>query len=89
MVIYRTKEQRQSEVRPIITKLNQLHLSPTSNNEIRTLFENMRTYINDGSRTIINIKCISLNIMIVGLLAIDTTEKSCVKMESLDKYIDS
>lgn len=84
-LVIRTKEQRQIEVRPIVNKLNQLHLSPTSNDEIKQLFEKMKSYINDGARTEINIICSSLNIRIIGILTIDTNEKSCVKMESLDK----
>ena len=85
MPLIRTKEQRQLEVKPIIVKLNQLHLSPISYPEIKNLFENMKTYINDGSRIEIDIPCVDLNIRIKGVLAINLNEKCWVKMECLIK----
>jgi len=85
MPLIRTKEQRQLEVKPIIVKLNQLHLSPISYPEIKNLFENMKTYINDGSRIEIDIPCVDLNIRIKGVLAININEKCWVKMECLVK----
>ena len=85
MPLIRTKEQRQIEVKPIIVKLNQLHLSPISYPEIKTLFENMKTYINDGSRIEIDIPCVDLNIRIKGVVAINLNEKCWVKMECLVK----
>ena len=83
--ILRTKEQRQAEVRPIIVKLKELHLSPISHPEIRQLFENMKTYINNGSRVNIEIPCESLNIYIKGVLANNINERCWVKMECLNK----
>jgi hypothetical protein len=83
--ILRTKEQRQSEVRPIILKLKELKLSPITNNEIKQLFENMKTYINDGSRIEIDIPCIDLNVRFKGVLAINLNERCWVKIECLVK----
>jgi len=83
--ILRTKEQRQLEVRPIILKLKELKLSPITNNEIKQLFENMKTYINDGSRIEIDIPCIDLNVRFKGILAINLNERCWVKIECLVK----
>ena len=85
MPLIRTKEQRQLEVKPIIVKLNQLHLSPISYPEIKNLFENMKTYINDGSRIEIDIPCIDLNVRFKGILAINLNERCWVKIECLVK----
>ena len=90
-IIKRTKEQRQNEVKTIIKKLNELHLT-TSYDGIKTLFQNMKQYtnisnddttINSDEPIIINIPCPELNILITGVLEIDLRKKVWVKLESL------
>ena len=90
-IIKRTKEQRQNEVKTIIKKLNELHLT-TSYDCIKTLLKNMKQYtnisnddttINSDEPIIINIPCPELNILITGVLEIDLRKKVWVKLESL------
>jgi hypothetical protein len=83
-MISRTKEQKQTEIKPIIKKLNELHLN-TSYESIKTLFQNMKQYIDGNEPIKINIPCTELNICIKGVLEIDTRKKVWVKLECLDK----
>jgi hypothetical protein len=94
-MIKRTKEQRQNEVKTIIKKLNELHLTTTYDG-IKTLFQSLKNYTNndntnnDNDNTnsdepiIINIPCPELNIRITGVLEIDLRKRVWVKLESLD-----
>jgi hypothetical protein len=75
----RTKEQRQAEVRPIIVKLNELHLSPTQHEEIKLLFKEIQRYIQDGVRIELNIPFDAYNTTIEGVLAIRLKERVWVK----------
>jgi hypothetical protein len=75
----RTKEQRQAEVRPIIVKLNELHLSPTQHDEIKLLFKEIQRYIQDGVRIELNIPFDAYNTTIEGVLAIRLKERVWVK----------
>ena len=40
-IVARTKEEKKVEIRKIITKLSQLHLSPNTNEGIKSLYENI------------------------------------------------
>ena len=89
-MIKRSKEQRQYEVKTIIKKLNDLHLT-TTDDGIKTLFQSLKHYtdinnINNSSEEpiIINIPCPELNIRITGVLEIDLRKRVWVKLESLD-----
>lgn len=75
----RSKEQRQAEVRPIIVKLNELHLSPTQHDEIKQLFKEIQRYIQDGVRIELNIPFDAYNTTIEGVLAIRLKERVWVK----------
>uniref|UniRef100_A0A6C0EXJ4 Uncharacterized protein n=1 Tax=viral metagenome TaxID=1070528 RepID=A0A6C0EXJ4_9ZZZZ len=75
----RTKEQRQNEVRTIIKKLNELHLN-TGYDAIKTLFENMKTYINDDIKIDIDIPFPDMNVNIKGVLETDIKKKVWVKL---------
>jgi|688.fasta_scaffold2299123_1 hypothetical protein len=75
----RSKEQRQAEVRPIIVKLNELHLSPTQHEEIKLLFKEIQRYIQDGVRIELNIPFDAYNTTIEGVLAIRLKERVWVK----------
>ena len=78
----RTKEQRQNEVRTIIKKLNELHLN-TGYDAIKTLFENMKTYINDDIKIDIDIPFPDMNVNIKGVLETDIKKKVWVRIESI------
>ena len=49
-IIKRTKQQRQNEIKPIIKKLNELHLN-TSYDGIKILFKNMKQYIDNSNNS--------------------------------------
>ena len=96
-MIKRTKEQRQTEIRTIIKKLNELHLN-TGYDGIKIFFRNMKEYVdnsniensnkndNDNDKPIIiNIPCPELNVLIKGVLEIDIKKKVWVKLECLEK----
>ena len=80
----RTKEQRQSEVRIIIKKLNDLKLD-IGYEPIKTLFENMKKYINDGIRIDVDIPFPDISMNIKGVLEIDSKKKVWVKLE---RFVD-
>lgn len=84
----RTKEQRQNEVRTIIKKLNELHLN-TSYDAIKTLFENMKTYINDDIKIDIDIPFPDMNVNIKGVLETDIKKKVWVRIESIKNDEDN
>ena len=84
----RTKEQRQNEVRTIIKKLNELHLN-TSYDAIKTLFENMKTYINDDIKIDIDIPFPDMNVNIKGVLETDIKKKVWVRIESIKNEEDN
>jgi len=86
-MIKRTKEQRQNEIKPILKKLNELHLKPTIDG-IKQLYQHIKTYIdnsnsNNDENININIPCPEINILIKGVLEIDTNKKNWVKLECL------
>lgn len=80
----RTKEQRQSEVRIIIKKLNDLKLD-IGYEPIKILFENMKKYINDGIRIDVDIPFPDISMNIKGVLEIDSKKKVWVKLE---RFVD-
>jgi hypothetical protein len=99
-IIKRTKQQRQNEIKPIIKKLNELHLN-TSYDGIKILFKNMKQYIDNSDSDSdnnnstnnnsidepihINIPCPELNILIKGILEIDLRKNVWVKLERLER----
>ena len=80
MSVYRTKEERQTEVRPIIEKLSELKLN-TEYPEIVTLFKHIGKYIQEGERIELNIPFPAIGRRISGVLATNTCEQVWVKME--------
>lgn len=84
IILERTKEERQSEVRTIVGKLNQLHLK-TSYDEIKELFRHMKTYVDEAKRVEINIPFPDMNVLIKGVLETDINKRVWVKLECLDK----
>ena len=78
----RTKEERQSEIKPIIVKLRELKLTIQSHTEIKELFIQMQRYINEGVKVELDIPFPAYNCCIKGVLSIKRGEKVWVKLES-------
>ena len=53
--MYRTKEQRVKEIKPIIEKLSELKIKASEHEEIRELLTKIQVYIQQGERIEINI----------------------------------
>ena len=84
-IVTRTKEEKQIEIRKIISKLVQLHISPNTNEEIKILYENMKKYVEENNSIDINIECPDLNVRIKGVLEVDIKKQVWLKMECLVK----
>ena len=83
LIIYkrmsRSLKQRQFEIRPIIQKLTQLHVSINQHDEIKLLFKEMQRYIQEGVRIELNIPFDAYNTTIEGVLATNLNERVWVK----------
>jgi len=77
----RTKEERQTEIKPIIFKLKELKLTQAYP-EIKELFMQMQRYIQEGVKVILNIPFDAYNCCIKGVLSISKREKVWVKLEA-------
>ena len=75
----RTKEQRMTEIKPIISKLTELKIKANEHEEIRELLTKIQVYIQQGERIVINIPFPIADVDIVGVLATDVNEKVWVK----------
>jgi hypothetical protein len=75
----RTKEQRISEIKPIISKLTELKIKANEHPEIRELLTKIQVYIQQGERIVINIPFPIADVDIQGVLATDVKEKVWVK----------
>ena len=82
VIVSRTKEQRQAEIKPIIIKLTELRLN-VSLDEIKKLFALLQNYVNNGERIEIDIPIESLNVRIRGVLESNLNKRDWVKMECL------
>jgi hypothetical protein len=80
VIVSRTKEQRQAEIKPIIIKLTELRLN-VSLDEIKQLFAVLQNYVNNGDTIEIDIPIESLNVRIRGVLESDLNKRVWVKME--------
>jgi hypothetical protein len=79
----RSKRERQSEIKPIILKLNELHLSPISYPSIKELYTCLQDYIQNGERKVLSIPFPEYNSVIKGVLEININERVWVKIESI------
>jgi hypothetical protein len=77
----RSKIERQAEIRPIVAKLNELHLTPASHESIKLLYKSMQDYILNGERIELNIPFIEYNSTIKGVLTSSKNERVWVKLE--------
>ena len=75
----RTKEQRMAEIKPIISKLNELKLKASDHVELKELLTKIQVYIQQGERIEINIPFPIADVDIVGVLATDLKERVWLK----------
>ena len=70
---YRTKEERQDEVKHILEQLSEFQLNP-SYEPVKKLYLKFKEYINEGQRITVNIPFPEINRRIKGVLAISKRE---------------
>ena len=70
---YRTKEERQTEVKEILKQLSEFQLNP-SYEPVKKLYLKFKEYISEGERLIVNIPFPEINRRIKGVLAINKKE---------------
>ena len=73
-IVYRTKEQRQQEVREILKQLSKFELTPRYE-PVKDLYKQFKQYIDTGDRIEINIPFPIADVDIVGVLATDVKER--------------
>jgi len=78
--IYRTKEQRQEEVKEVLNQLNDFDLN-IKYEPIKKLYTLFKEYINEDKRIEINIPFPEINRRIKGLLAISINENVWIKLK--------
>ena len=79
-IVYRTKEERQEEVKNILKQLSDFDLN-IKYEPIKKLYQQFKTYITEGNRMLINIPFPEIDRRIKGLLAISVNEEVWVKLE--------
>ena len=77
-IVYRTKEQRQQEVREILKQLSKFELTPRYE-PVKDLYKQFKQYIDTGDRIEINIPFPIADVDIVGVLATDVKERVYMK----------
>tara|TARA_B110000211_G_C13958985_1_gene499663 strand:+ start:354 stop:647 length:294 start_codon:yes stop_codon:yes gene_type:complete len=70
---YRSKEERQSEVKHVLEQLNEYQLN-AKYQPVKKLYLNFKEYISKGERLIVNIPFPEINRRIKGVLAINKRE---------------
>lgn len=78
---YRTKEERQIEVKEILSKLSEFQLN-IKYEPIQKLYSLFKEYIQDGKRIEINIPFKDINRRIKGLLAISKGEETWINLKN-------
>lgn len=77
--MYRTKEERIKEIKPIIEKLTELKIKASEHEEIRELLTKIQVYIQQGERIEINIPFPIADVDIKGVLATELKERVWIK----------
>ena len=77
--MYRTKEQRIKEIKPIIEKLSELKIKASEHEEIRELLTKIQVYVHQGERIEINIPFPIAEVEIKGVLATELKERVWIK----------
>ena len=76
---YRSKEERQSEVKHVLEQLNEYQLN-TKYEPVKKLYLNFKEYISKGERLIVNIPFPEINRRIKGVLAINKKEDVVISL---------
>ena len=76
---YRTKEERQAEVKHILEQLSEIQLNPTYE-PVKKLYLKFKEYISEGERLIVNIPFPEVNRRIKGVLAINKREDVVISL---------
>tara|TARA_B110000879_G_C11019870_1_gene450486 strand:- start:17 stop:310 length:294 start_codon:yes stop_codon:yes gene_type:complete len=76
---YRSKEERQSEVKHVLEQLNEYQLN-TKYEPVKKLYLNFKEYISEGERLIVNIPFPEINRRIKGILAINKREDVVISL---------
>ena len=76
---YRSKEERQSEVKHVLEQLNEYQLN-TKYEPVKKLYLNFKEYISKGERLIVNIPFPEINRRIKGILAINKREDVVISL---------
>ena len=79
-IVYRTKEQRQEEIKNILKQLSEFDLN-IKYEPIKNLYELFKIYIREGNRILINIPFPEINRRIKGLLSTSINEGVWIKLE--------
>lgn len=82
--VYRTKEERLAEIKPILSKLSELRLNPEYE-AIKKLYIEIQRYIQQGERIEVKIEFPEIGRKIIGVLATNVREQVWVKMEKFKK----
>jgi hypothetical protein len=77
--MYRTKEQRVKEIKPIIEKLTELKIKASDHPEIRELLTKIQVYVQQGERVEIDIPFPIADVDIKGVLATELKERVWIK----------
>jgi len=80
-IVYRTKEERQNEVKEILNKLSEFDLNMTYE-PIKKLYQKFKEYIQEGNRIEVNIPFPEINRRIKGILAISVREEVWVNLKN-------
>ena len=80
-IVYRTKEQRQEEVKEILKQLSKFELTPRYE-PVKELYKQFKHYIDTGDRIEINIPFPMINRRIKGLLAASVNEDVWIKLQN-------
>ena len=80
-IVYRTKEQRQQEIREILKQLSKFELTPRYE-PVKELYKQFKQYIDTGDRIEINIPFPMINRRIKGLLAASVNEDVWIRLQN-------
>ena len=79
-IIYRTREERQDEVKTIIKQLTDFDLNATYQ-PVRDFFKLCKEYVDEDKRIVVNIPFPEINRRIQGLLAISAREECWINLK--------
>ena len=79
--MHRTLTERQEAIKPVLKKLTELRLSPTTYESIKILYKQLQIYIQTGERIELNIPFQEYNCNIKGILTSKKEEQVWIKLE--------